>query len=73
MRCVPGAVTLQGISAPTWSLSRRVSLGRLACGRTDPYHYELQIWPTPGDGSQVGVADLRRAVVPLRAIQAGVY
>jgi adenosylcobinamide-phosphate synthase len=34
------------------------------------YHHELQIRPTLGDGGQAGVADLRRAVLLSRAVQA---
>jgi hypothetical protein len=34
------------------------------------YHHELQIRPTLGDGRQPTVADLRRAVVLSRAVQA---
>lgn len=35
------------------------------------YHHELQIRPTLGDGRSPKVADLRRAVVLSRVVQAG--
>jgi adenosylcobinamide-phosphate synthase len=35
------------------------------------YHYELQLRPTLGDGRQPTVADLRRAVMLSRVVQAG--
>ena len=40
-------------------------------GGPTQYHHELQIRPTLGDGPQPTVADLRRAVVLSRAVQAG--
>jgi adenosylcobinamide-phosphate synthase len=40
-------------------------------GGPTQYHHELQIRPTLGDGRQPTVADLRRAVVLSRAVQAG--
>jgi adenosylcobinamide-phosphate synthase len=39
-------------------------------GGPTQYHHELQIRPTLGDGAQPTVADLRRAVVLSRAVQA---
>ncbi len=39
-------------------------------GGPTPYHHELQIRPTLGDGEQPTVADLRRAVALSRAVQA---
>jgi adenosylcobinamide-phosphate synthase len=40
-------------------------------GGPTQYHHELQIRPTLGDGRQPTVADLRRAVVLSRVVQAG--
>jgi adenosylcobinamide-phosphate synthase len=40
-------------------------------GGPTQYHHELQIRPTLGDGPQPTVADLRRAVMLSRAVQAG--
>jgi adenosylcobinamide-phosphate synthase len=40
-------------------------------GGPTQYHHELQIRPTLGDGRQPTVADLRRAVLLSRAVQAG--
>ncbi len=40
-------------------------------GGPTQYHHELQIRPTLGDGRQPTVADLRRAVVLARVVQAG--
>jgi adenosylcobinamide-phosphate synthase len=42
----------------------------VALGGPTQYHHELQIRPTLGDGAQPTVADLRRAVVLSRAVQA---
>jgi adenosylcobinamide-phosphate synthase len=39
-------------------------------GGPTQYHHELQIRPTLGDGAQPAVADLRRAVLLSRAVQA---
>jgi adenosylcobinamide-phosphate synthase len=40
-------------------------------GGPTQYHHELQIRPTLGDGRQPTVADLRRAVMLSRVVQAG--